>query len=296
MFGKIVRYIICGNTVEIYFEKAVGKVKIITSEIINIFSPSRTEKHYSKAIENIDIETVQYKVTTEENHICILTEALVVYIYDDFKVDFYDKKGKLLCEDYIENREPFKRRGNAFFAEKEGHKSQKTTDEHNIEIIKKAFGDEYFYGFGEKTGHLNKKGYFYENWNTDEPAPHVESFKTMYKSIPFFITLRQDYAYGILFDNTFKTFFDMCKENSSYYYFGADDGNLDYYFFAGPEIKTVLERYTYLTGRTPLPQMWTLGYQQCRWSYAPEERALEVAHLFRDKQIPCDVIYMDIDY
>ena len=96
-------------------------------------------------------------------------------------------------------------------------------------------GNEYFYGFGDKTGPLNKHGYQYEMWNTDDPSPHVESHKALYKSVPFFITLREKQAFGIFFDNTFKSHFDMGKENSNYYYFGANDGNLDYYFIAGPK-------------------------------------------------------------
>lgn len=88
----------------------------------------------------------------------------------------------------------------------------------------------------------------------------------------------------------------MGKENSNYYYFGAKDGNLDYYFIYGPEVSEVVNEYTNLTGKTPLPQLWTLGYQQCRWSYAPEQRALEIAKTFREKNIPCDTIYLDIDY
>ncbi len=88
----------------------------------------------------------------------------------------------------------------------------------------------------------------------------------------------------------------MGKENSKYYYFGAMDGNLDYYFMYGPTVNKVVNEYTNLTGKTPLPQLWTLGYQQCRWSYAPQERAMEIAKCFREKDIPCDTIYLDIDY
>lgn len=296
MFGKIKQYSVSENDIDISFENLKGKIRFISPEIVNIFAPTESELQFSKAVDNIHFPNVQYSVTDEDNYICICTEVLKILVYDDFKVDFYDKDNKLLCEDYRGDRQPFIRRGKASFAEKEGHKGEKASSGHTVEIIKKAFGDEYFYGFGEKTGHLNKKGYYYENWNTDEPSPHAESFKSLYKSIPFFMTLRQNYAYGILFDNTYKTYFDMCKENSSYYYFAADDGNIDYYFIYGPEVKNVLERYTHLTGRVPLPQMWTLGYQQCRWSYAPEERCMEIAHSFREKDIPCDVIYLDIDY
>ncbi|HBX47313.1 MAG TPA: hypothetical protein DEF85_00200, partial [Clostridiaceae bacterium] len=74
----------------------------------------------------------------------------------------------------------------------------------------------------------------------------------------------------IFFDNTYRSYFDFGKENSNYYYFGADGGHKNYYFIVGPEIKDVIENYSYLTGRTPLPPMWALGYHQSRWSYSPD--------------------------
>ena len=88
----------------------------------------------------------------------------------------------------------------------------------------------------------------------------------------------------------------MGRDNSKYYYFSAVDGNLDYYFIYGPSIKNVVKGYTTLTGTMPIPQKWTLGYQQCRWSYDTEERVMEFAENFRSRNIPCDTIYLDIDY
>lgn len=172
----------------------------------------------------------------------------------------------------------------------EGHEDFK------VYVSKVMENDMYFYGLGERTGSLNKKGYHYRNWNTDDPTPHGETYAQLYKSIPFLIAIKNNEASGIFFDNHFEIHFDMGKENSNYYYFGAKDGNLDYYFIYGPEVSEVVNEYTNLTGKTPLPQLWTLGYQQCRWSYAPEQRALEIAKTFREKNIPCDTIYLDIDY
>ena len=57
----------------------------------------------------------------------------------------------------------------------------------------------FFYGLGERTGSLNKKGYHYRNWNTDDPSPHGETFQQLYKSIPFLITLREESTFGIFF-------------------------------------------------------------------------------------------------
>lgn len=296
MFGKILSHNVEGNKVFFKFEKQVGRIEIINPFIVNVFSPLKYDDHYSRAIEELKVEPCNFTVDERNSCVEIKTEALIVKVYDDFKVNFYDKNGAVLCEDIQEERDPFIRRGNVSIAEEEGHKVEKSNEKHKIEIVKKMFGDEKFYGLGDKTGHLNKRGYSYEMWNTDDPSPHVESHKSLYKSIPFFITLREECVFGIFFDNTFKSYFDMGKENFSYYYFGADNGNLDYYFIGGNTIEEILMGYTNLTGKTPLPQMWTLGYQQSRWSYAPESRVREIAANFREKDIPCDVIHLDIDY
>lgn len=296
MFGKIKSFERLGNKVKINFEKKMGEIEVITPYIINVFAAFKREEHFSRAIEGEKSENCHIKVAQYEDRIEISTEAVKALVYDNFKVDFFDANGIPLCEDYRGDREPFLRRGNGSIGEGEGHKIEKNYETHKIEVIKTMKGNEYFYGFGDKTGPLNKHGYQYEMWNTDDPSPHVESHKALYKSIPFFITLREKQAFGIFFDNTFKSHFDMGKENSKYYYFGANDGNLDYYFIAGPKVIDILDRYTYLTGKTPLPQKWTLGYQQCRWSYAPESRVMELAENFRNKDIPCDVLYLDIDY
>ena len=89
---------------------------------------------------------------------------------------------------------------------------------------------DYFYGFGEKTGFLNKRGYEYEMWNTDNPEPHVDSFRTLYKSIPYYITFNKDYCYGFFFDNTYKQFYDVAKTHEDCVSIGFDKGYFNYYF------------------------------------------------------------------
>ncbi len=168
--------------------------------------------------------------------------------------------------------------------------------EYKVCVKKQMLPNTYFYGVGEHTGHLNKKATHLVNWNTDNPSPHNETMDRLYKSVPFLITMTDGEAYGIFFDNHFETHFDLGKDNANYYYFAAVEGNLDYYFIAGPGVKQVVEGYTRLTGTMPLPALWTLGYQQCRWSYESEARLMEVANAFREKDIPCDTLYLDIDY
>lgn len=299
MFGKQINYRRKGNKVSITFEKKTVEVTVLTSSIINFFAPVSTNRRASEAVDDLEAASVAFTVAMSENHLTIQTEKLTIRIYNDFIVDIFDHSGHRLCADYRGTSHPFVRRGSGEgieIAAEEGHRLDPNNDKLTVKVMKALEPDTYFYGLGDKTGHLNKRGYRYRMWNTDDPSPHVESFEVLYKSIPFFMTLRDRQAFGIFFDNTYRSVFDMGKENSAYYYFGAVDGNLDYYFIYGPSVREVIGGYTDLTGATPLPPLWTLGYQQCRWAYAPEKRLIEVADTFREKHIPCDVLYLDIDY
>ena len=296
MFGKILNYEVNEDKVLVNYEKIQSTITLINESVVNFFVPLHREERNSKAVEKVLNNKVKFEVKYDDEVLNIKTNVLSINIYDDFKVDIYNSKGEILCRDYRGKRDPFRRLGaNSTLAAEEGHKLE-GHEEYKIYVSKAMENDMYFYGLGERTGSLNKKGYHYRNWNTDDPTPHGETYAQLYKSIPFLITLKGGESCGIFFDNHFESHFDMGKENSNYYYFGAVDGNLDYYFMYGPTIKEVVNKYTNLTGKTPLPQLWTLGYQQCRWSYAPQERAMEIAKCFREKDIPCDTIYLDIDY
>ena len=128
------------------------------------------------------------------------------------------------------------------------------------------------------------------------PQAHNEDFKALYKTIPILMCLKKTAAYGIFFDNTFRSNINLGKENPAYYYYTAKEGNLDYYFMVGEDLKDIVRSYTYLTGTTPLPQLWTLGYQQSRWGYENAKDINEVVDNYRKEQIPLDVIHFDIDY
>lgn len=118
----------------------------------------------------------------------------------------------------------------------------------------------------------------------------------LYMSVPFIIVLRRGLAYGVFFDNPYRSVFDLGFSSEEWYSFEAEGGQLDFYVIYGPSVKEVVEGYTELTGRTPLPPLWALGHQQSRYSYYPQERVLEVAERYRREELPCDAIYLDIHY
>jgi alpha-glucosidase len=164
-----------------------------------------------------------------------------------------------------------------------------------ISVAKKLGFDEHFYGLGEKAARLDKRRSFFTNWNSDTPG-YSEGKDPIYQTIPFYIGLKRGLAYGIFFDNSYRSYFDFGRNSQAYAAFGAEGGELNYYFFYGPSIKKILGRYTALTGRMPLPPMWALGNQQSRWSYYPDTMAEEVVREYRQRDLPLDVLHLDIDY
>ena len=164
-----------------------------------------------------------------------------------------------------------------------------------IAASKKLGFDEHFYGLGEKAARLDKRRGFFVNWNSDTPG-YTEGKDPIYQTIPFYVGLQEGAAYGIFFDNSYRSYFDFGRSSQRRAWFGAEGGEMNYYFFYGPSIKKVLNRYTDLTGHMPLPPMWALGNQQSRWSYYPETMIEEVVRQYRGRDLPLDVIHLDIDY
>jgi alpha-glucosidase len=162
-------------------------------------------------------------------------------------------------------------------------------------IFKKMPVDEHYFGLGDKVGPLDRRGQSFRLWNTDSFL-FQESTDPIYKSIPFFLTMRAGMSAGFLLDNTWSTNFDFGRGERGMYSFAAEGGPIDYYLFLGPEPKQVVRTYAWLTGLPPLPPLWAFGFQQSRFSYETESRVREIARRLRVDKIPSDTIYLDIDF
>jgi len=160
---------------------------------------------------------------------------------------------------------------------------------------KKIEADEHFYGFGEPTGLLDQLSKVRTNWTTDAVDYGILTH-TMYHAIPFFMALRPGVGYGIFFNTTFWSQFDVGAKQPGIWRMETHSPELDYYIIYGPEPAKIIDTYTQITGRMPLPPRWALGYHQCRWSYESEDVVRKLAREFRQRRIPCDTIYLDIDY
>jgi alpha-glucosidase len=165
----------------------------------------------------------------------------------------------------------------------------------SFRVFKSMPEDEHYFGLGDKTGPVDRRGEAFDLWNTDAYR-FQESTDPIYKSIPFFMTFRAGTAAGVFLDNTWRSSFDFGKETPDVYTFGAVSGPLDYYIFTGPTPKQVVEAYAWLTGKPPLPPLWMLGFQQSRYTYAPVEKLMDVADRLRADRIPADALYLDIGF
>ncbi len=158
--------------------------------------------------------------------------------------------------------------------------------------------DDNFYGFGEHTGAMNKRGQKLSLWNWDPERGHGPQTGKMYTAIPFYlgISTATGQAYGLLVDHTGNVEMDMGNTNPAEIQITVQGDSLVVYFFAGPTPADVLRQYTDLTGRMSMPPRWALGHHQGRWSYYTEQQVREIAAQFRERNHPCESIWLDIDH
>ncbi|WP_239673198.1 glycoside hydrolase family 31 protein [Mangrovibacillus cuniculi] len=254
-------------------------IRVKADDIVKVSILKDGEKEEdSPAIDDSNLKTPKFNVKDGKKEVTISTKEIDVKISKaPFGVKFLDKEGNVINEDYMEN------------GASSGYEDGKPY------VFKKTEEDENFYGFGEQSGlDLNKRGDSIGMWNTDAYAYNKDT-KYLYTSIPFFMGLKDEKAYGILFDNSYRSYYEMASESDDYYYFYANGGPLTYYFMYGPEIPDVLDKYTDLTGKMDLPAEWTLGLHQSKWGYTADE-ILNVAKTYREKEIPLDTMHFDIDY
>ncbi|MGI9049624.1 MAG: glycoside hydrolase family 31 protein [Rubrobacteraceae bacterium] len=256
---------------------------------VGAFPNGRTPRYTTEAIAKEDWETVEVSMEESDGGVKLSTTSATAHVsLDPLRVGFTDASGHTFAADDEDLGMGFVRRpGSDVFTAPLGDA---------VRMYKKRGDGERYFGCGERTSGLEKTGSYQVFWNVDPPMGHTASYHNLYTSIPFTLSLANGRAYGLFFDNTHRVEFDLAKESGDRAYYGAEGGDIVYYVFCGPTPKEVLDRYTELTGRTPMPPKWSLGNQQCRWSYETEEEVREIAKQFRERNIPCDVIFLDIDY
>lgn len=205
-----------------------------------------------------------FKVEEDDNVLKgIAADIIVEIVKNPFSINFLDSNGNLLT-----GTSP----GNGFQLSKSG----------GYKVNMNLGADERFFGFGdqnrEKMEHRGSKAIMW--------IRNVVN----YIPIPFFLSTN---GYAFLVNTTWKHYFDMGASDNQKYYWKAMGGMPDFYFIPGPDFSSLLDRYTDLTGKPPLPPLWSFGlWFLCRM-YADDREVVDNALQFRDRQIPCDVIGLE---
>jgi alpha-glucosidase len=259
------------------------EIRVVSDEIIRV----RLAPHgifledFSYAVPKVDQKVTVFKLEESEQFYYISTNTVTCNVRKaDFQISFTEILSQVVMN---EDQSPMHWEENVDFGG------------YYVYTTKTCMPDENFFGLGDKSGNMNLRGRHFQNWNTDAYSFGWDQ-DPLYRTIPFYIGVHQSLAYGIFFDNTFRSYFDFGREDASKTSFWADGGELQYYYIHGPHVMDVVKRYQSLTGTHPMPPQWALGYHQCRWSYYPEKKVKEIAEGFRSRNIPCDAIYLDIDY
>lgn len=275
--GNVKSFKLIDHGIEIFTDNAKIQLLCYSPEIIRVrMTRDAFKTDFSYAVTQ-QLTGKFNSFRDSKDSLTLLTDSLrIIIIKRPIRIKFQNLNGVIISEDYSEM-----------------NTSWLGTE---VTCYKKLFPDEKFIGLGEKNGPLNRRGNAYENWNTDIPS-YSDREDPLYQSIPFFMGIHDKITYGIFLDNSYRSKFNFgASTDDQFSFFSAVNGEMNYYFFGASTIAGIIKGYTWLTGRMKLPPLWSLGYHQCRWGYYPESEFMSIAQKFRDKKIPCDGLWLDIDY
>lgn len=281
------------------------KLCFVTDEIIRVrasFDKELAEESYVLAAtawedrldplfagERTRVEPFLPKFSEEETRLAFDTGKLRLEVdKDPISFRLYDSEGALLYQDLA---------GNPF------------VEDSNRRVVhySRMEEDDCFYGFGEKTGLLNKNKEFLRERATDAMGYDAEKMDTLYKHIPFYIRLSRatKKAVGLFYHNFYESVFNMGREKSNYWprytYWQADGGDIDLFLLGGNTLARVVDNYTLLTGRPALLPKRALGYQGSSMYYPELEKdsddaVLEFIDTIKEEGFPIDGFHLSSGY
>lgn len=274
--GNVKDVSISDQQLNVTTDNAYGQITVYSPSIIRVrLDKQPLAADFSYAVISQPQKT-KVSITQDASNINIVTDSLKAVITKaPFAVAFYTLDGKVINQD-------------------ETGLNTSWVNE-SVTTYKHMQDGERFIGLGEKTGDLDRRGNGYTNWNSDTYG-YATDRDPIYSTIPFYIGIHHNINYGIFFDNSFQSDFNFGASNNRFSSFGARGGEMNYYFIYHKQLADLITSYTSLTGRMKMPPIWSLGYQQNRYSYYPETEVMRIAQTLREKKLPSDGITLDIHY
>jgi alpha-glucosidase len=271
--GNYVSHQVVDNTIEIVHERGKVRVEYVSGIGFRIRHAKGdiSSEFFSNATDLKGAQLLKPELRDDPRVLQIsVGDDVLLFQKQPLRFTFQHRNGNVWA------RESF---GAGFMGDRAAHVMAKPDDEH-------------YFGVGEKATEFNRTGKTFTQWNTD-----VSSFRfntdPMSKSVPFFIGLREGRAWGIFYDNTWRSEIDLGAQLNTHIGFYADGGELRFYLFSGPTPADVVYKYTQLTGRSSLPPLWTLGVQIVGLGQISEPEVYTIANEYRGRKMPLDAIHLN---
>ena len=271
--GNFTSYSIQGRTVRIFADTSSIKFIFYKPDILRVdFLPSLSTKLDTSFVVIRDTtEFVNFNVIEKDSSVEIISDSIKVICQKyPLRISYYTFSGKLILNEPQEGG------------------LETINFERNINFSFSA--GTHFYGTGERGTSLDKNGQSFGSYNT-QIGGYNSPLPTMNINVPFLVSNKE---FAIYFEDTYPGSFDLGKENPDKFSYTANGGELSYYLIVSATIQGQLEKYTWLTGRQPLPPRWALGYIQSKYGYQNESEARQMIKTMRQKKFPCDAIVLDL--
>lgn len=303
--GSLQRWTRTERGLECFFERGRLSLALLGERIVRVrFTPAREfapARSWDVAVPDSAFDTPAFELHEEEAQLHLQGPLLRVTIERvDGRLALTDPAGQPFAVDQAPlcwgpvdlDRTNLKTR--------EGDRSAYVLPEGRAQVElrarKQMAEGELYYGFGERTGYLDRRGRHMTNWTIDPAWGHARHLDNLYQAHPFFMALRPGLAWGCFLHVSWYSQFNVGATARETLEVIAHGGEMDYYLFYGPTPAAILDQLTQLTGRPFMPPLWALGYHQSRWSYMDEAEVHALVTGFREREIPLDVIHFDIDY
>jgi len=246
-------------------------------------------------------QAVEFQVERDAERFRLITAAMVVSLWlDPFRLDVHRSDGSAVIETA---------------ADEQGRYWAYATLNDAFTVRRRCRQEDAIFGLGEKSGRHNRKGRDFVMYNVDVLNPWAAAefaadkapgdprgdytsveYDPYYVTIPFFYhhSYPSRQMAASFLDNGYRGAYEFSSNEE--YRISFSGGQYTEYVFAGPDMPKILTGYTWLTGRTAPPPLWSLGYHQCRWFHYREEMVEALAQQHRDNDIPCDALWLDIEY
>jgi alpha-glucosidase len=246
---------------------------------------------------------VKVTVKATAGHFLLSTTKLNIKVFKSpFHIDVYTKEGKLLSSETAgPDRPAGSRKSGAEGVNGDSGSILKNGD--TVSCAKVLKKDEHFFGFGERMDFLDRRSKRVKlNVGRGKGLPHAigayNILEANYSPVPFFMSTA---GYGIFMHNSFATEWDMGATEKEKYSFKAVGGEMDYYFFYGPDFSAILDAYTTLTGKSPMLPRFALGlhagtYSGGTWGHeemTSDSYVIALAKKYREMGIPVDLLWLD---